>query len=495
MSFVQFKEVTTANPGSATRYGSDDLLDIMKIFNGKITSNKRIEILNPFRMLGVIELKQVTTPGTPTEANVIYLYNDSADNKVKVKKSGGTIVNLEDIGSGAWSNSSIETITNKTMNIDQNTFKHSSSNFAGDIYKSDGTKMIRMGKGTANQVLATNAAATDIEWQTVAGGGGGGEANTGSNVGTAGIGLFLQKLGVDLQFKKIFSPSGQILITDNVANDRIDLDLGSSVVNTNEANTYGDFQQTFRNARLVVMNPANTFGYFFIGSALTASRNITLPLLTSDDTIVVLALAQTLTNKTLGSGVTADVNTITLKHSTTNNIGDILKNTGSKFDRFSRGAANTYLRTNAGGTDIEWGTLPPSTPTPREDCAATFGPAGLDNFPSAFTDVINSYTTFAGSSLDVGTKAVSPIDFTAKTQYRVSVAIVISAGTCGVRIVDDANTSNVLHTFSGAGNSTQISSLTSLPVWATGQKTLRLQVGNGDGTDEVGITNAMVFLK
>lgn len=44
-----------------------------------------------------------------------------------------------------------------------------------------------------------------------------------------------------------------------------------------------------------INNPADTFKYTFAGSAITADRTITLPLLTGDDTLAVLGLAQTWT--------------------------------------------------------------------------------------------------------------------------------------------------------------------------------------------------------
>ena len=48
-----------------------------------------------------------------------------------------------------------------------------------------------------------------------------------------------------------------------------------------------------------INNPAETFQYVFVGSALLADRNITLPLLTENDTFVFADFIQTLTNKTL----------------------------------------------------------------------------------------------------------------------------------------------------------------------------------------------------
>jgi len=57
------------------------------------------------------------------------------------------------------------------------------------------------------------------------GGGGGGEANTASNVGTAGVGFFKQKLGVDLQFKNLRSICPHISVTDNPDDNTVVLEL------------------------------------------------------------------------------------------------------------------------------------------------------------------------------------------------------------------------------------------------------------------------------
>lgn len=177
MSFVDFKEVSNPVTGSTTKYGSQDLLDIMQIFNGKTTSNKRPRIINQWRWDSNFDMKEIAGPALIPAAGYQSLFIDSADHHIKRKNSSGTITDLE------------------------------------------------------------------------AGAGGGGNVSTGS------------------------------------------------------PNTYGDFDQIFRSTRLKLTNPANTFNYAFAGSAITASRTITLPLLTTNDNLVCEAFAQTLTNKTFTAPV------------------------------------------------------------------------------------------------------------------------------------------------------------------------------------------------
>lgn len=69
------------------------------------------------------------------------------------------------------------------------------------------------------------------------------------------------------------------------------------------AQTFLTGVKTFNSSILGIRNPADTFSYTVVSSAITADRQLALPLITANDTLVVLAEAQTLTNKTLTSPV------------------------------------------------------------------------------------------------------------------------------------------------------------------------------------------------
>ena len=55
-----------------------------------------------------------------------------------------------------------------------------------------------------------------------------GEANTASNVGTAGVGVFKQKNGLDLEFQKINAGSNRISVTLDATNSEVDIDVNQA---------------------------------------------------------------------------------------------------------------------------------------------------------------------------------------------------------------------------------------------------------------------------
>lgn len=62
----------------------------------------------------------------------------------------------------------------------------------------------------------------------------GGESNTGQNVGLSGIGPFLQKSGVTLQFRNIDAGSSKLTVTEDVPNKTIDLDVDPSQIDLSD---------------------------------------------------------------------------------------------------------------------------------------------------------------------------------------------------------------------------------------------------------------------
>lgn len=70
---------------------------------------------------------------------------------------------------------------------------------------------------------------------------GGGEANTGSNEGTGGVGVFDQKDGVNLEFRNINAGSDKVTVTNDSGNKEIDIDVDPSNIPTSELNNDAGF--------------------------------------------------------------------------------------------------------------------------------------------------------------------------------------------------------------------------------------------------------------
>lgn len=84
------------------------------------------------------------------------------------------------------------------------------------------------------------------------GGGSSGEANTASNIGTTGVGVFHAKSGVDLQFRRLYPISSRLSISLN--DNRIDFDVVPSAIGLN------DLAGTLSNNKLDAMAQATVKG-------------------------------------------------------------------------------------------------------------------------------------------------------------------------------------------------------------------------------------------
>ncbi len=141
-------------------------------------------------------------------------------------------------------------------------------------------------------------AVADSGGKTVVTVGGGAGISTTSNVGL-GEGLAKALVGSDAPFKSLIGDSEISLIGNT--ND-VTFSIGAAIARLATIQKWTAKQQYLTNL-FAIRNPADTFEYLFASSAIVADRTITLPLMTGNDSLVLLAFAQVLLNKTLTSPV------------------------------------------------------------------------------------------------------------------------------------------------------------------------------------------------
>lgn len=342
MSYTDFKEVANIDTGDNVHYGSDQLKEVLQIFNNKIVSGRRPRISNPWRFSDKIELEApAILPSPPTSSGYVNLVVDPADLHLKIQTNTGALTDLQ------------------VFSLDNNILNYASgNNFLGDLLKNNSVKYVRFAKGAQDTVLTASAtdlvyqkilnanvdAAAAIDWTKVSKtgskvrdladattlssatngqvptwnssasrwdaqtppGSSTGEANTASNQGVGGVGPFNAKVGVDLQFKNINAGSSKITITNDTVNKEIDIDVAQ--------------------ANLTLSS---------LGGSITDAQYPNTP-----------------------SGKTYNIDTNTVKHSTTNAEGDLMSYdvAATKYTRLPRGTNGQVLTSTA--SDIAW-----STPT------------------------------------------------------------------------------------------------------------------------------------
>jgi len=133
--------------------------------------------------------------------------------------------------------------------------------------------------GTANQIIKTNAGGTALEFGLI------GDANTDTFTTT-----------------KISTTSKSL--------------LNSAIVYNDQANVFGSFIQTFKDDSITIESPDGLTPTTLVNAQQTVARNLTIPILTANRSIVVTGEASQITLGTEVTGAITDLSDVTAKTGT-----------------------------------------------------------------------------------------------------------------------------------------------------------------------------------
>ena len=262
---------------------------------------------------------------TGTDTMVTEAFSQTLTNKT-INASNNTVTNIGDSAIAAHTSTKVTITTKGQLNSnilygDQNNtfgaFYHDITEIAAPANPSAGTLRI-YANSTTHELTQRDSSGTERKFSDGSGGAG----------APTNVPYLTLASDATLTTERVATASSRVTITDGGANSTATFDIGSgsivdayigshtstkisitnkgqlnsSIVYTDQANSFGDFAQTFKDNQLKINNPADTFAYTLVGAAIAANRNVTLPLLTGNDTVVTEAFAQTLTNKTIAAG-------------------------------------------------------------------------------------------------------------------------------------------------------------------------------------------------
>lgn len=117
----------------------------------------------------------------------------------------------------------------------------------------------------------------------IGGAGGSGEANTASNQGTGGVGLYDAKVGVDLQFKNVNAGSSKVSVTDDTGNKEVDIDVVPGNINHQDLNGAGTNTHSSIDSHIGSTTNPHSTDIGNLGSGTLAELNSAITDATLDD--------------------------------------------------------------------------------------------------------------------------------------------------------------------------------------------------------------------
>jgi len=184
-------------------------------------------------------------------------------------------------------------------------------------------------------------------------------------VGAIGPGELALNLLVPLDFNVALETDGAGEIVSSAVTDTelnlLDGRVGT-LVSTGAASTYGDFDQIFRDRKLIVRDDDNSNSYIISGAASTTDRVITIPAPIGNDFFVLQDHAQAITGKTItsaGNTLTIDCDVATCSGIDDGNIDGDAAIAFSKLGTLTEGniliggGGGVVTSVNPTGSDVE----------------------------------------------------------------------------------------------------------------------------------------------
>jgi len=112
-----------------------------------------------------------------------------------------------------------------------------------------------------HSLLNDSATSTGSAWSSAkvqeqinAGPSGAGQANTASNTGTGGVGVWARKTGVDLEFKNLAASSTKLNITDDVGNDNVKIGINEPALDVSNMLNFIDWTADYSATSTININ-------------------------------------------------------------------------------------------------------------------------------------------------------------------------------------------------------------------------------------------------